>query len=118
MKRLTALGIVTVLLMATTGCAKSPDALMKQGIDQMNDLAVALEKKESPDRIKSLAEKLKSTLEKLDGLKISEDEKKKLGEKYKDDLGKAAIKLMSAALAYPEGAKAMESVGPLNVGKK
>ncbi|HEV3438712.1 MAG TPA: hypothetical protein VG122_15210, partial [Gemmata sp.] len=67
MKRFIVLGFVAMLLVSAPGCSSNdPDSLSKQSISQMNDLAAAIEKKESPDKIKSLVEKWKATVEKLE----------------------------------------------------
>ena len=52
----------------------------------MNELATAIEKKESPDKLKAIADKLKAVEEKLKGLKLSEEDSKKMLEKHGKDL--------------------------------
>jgi len=114
MKRLYAVGFVAALLAATPGCSKSdPDSLTKQSISDMNDLASAIEKKESTDKIKSLAEKLKATSDKIAALKLTPDESKKLMEKYQKETMDALSKLVKAAMANPEAMAALSSVGGL-----
>jgi hypothetical protein len=114
MKRLYALGFVAALLAATPGCSKNdPDSLTKQSISDMNDLASAIEKKESTDKIKSMAEKLKATQDKIVALKLSPDDSKKLMEKYQKEMMDALSKLMKAAMGNPEAMAALSSVGGL-----
>jgi hypothetical protein len=119
MKRLIVLGFVAALLVSAPGCSSNdPDSLSKQSISQMNDLAAAIEKKESPDKIKSLVEKWKATVEKMEALKLSDDEKKKLAEKYQKESLEASKKLLAAAMANPEGAVALASLGGGGIGDK
>jgi hypothetical protein len=119
MKRFNMYGIVAVLLVSAPGCSSNdPDSLAKQSISQMNDLAAAIEKKESPDKIKAIAEKLKATMEKLKALKLSDEEMKKLQEKYQKESTQAAQKMLAAAMANPEGATALASLGGGGFGDK
>ncbi len=112
MKRFIVLGFVAMLLVSAPGCSSNdPDSLSKQSISQMNDLAAAIEKKESPDKIKSLVEKWKATVEKMEALKLSDDEKKKLAEKYQKETLEASKKLLAAVTANPEGGMALASLG-------
>jgi hypothetical protein len=111
MKRFIVLGFVAALLSSAPGCSSNdPDSLSKQSISQMNDLASAIEKKESPDKIKSLVERWKATVEKMEALKLSDEEKKKLAEKYQKESLEASKKLLAAATANPEGAMALASL--------
>ncbi len=91
--------------------SSDPDALMKQMIAAVHTLASAIDKKESADKIKDLAQKLKATGDKIDALNLSADDKKKLEEKYKKEMTDALGKLFAAALSNPEGAKALEGFG-------
>jgi hypothetical protein len=112
MKRLLVFGLVAALFVAVPGCSKSdPDSLTKQSISDMNDLTAAIEKKESSDKIKSLAEKMKATQDKLSALKLSPEDQKKLAEKYQKELMDAAMKLMNAAMKNPEAMAALSSIG-------
>ena len=111
MKRALVYGFVALLLVPATGCkGNDPESLIKQQIADMNALADALEKKESPEKIKAAAEKLKATSDKLNALKLPEDQQKKLLEKYGQDLIGAAFKLAAAQMNNPEGAAAVENI--------
>ena len=79
-------------------------------ISATNDLAAAIEKKESPDKIKALAEKLKKIKDDNSSLKVSEDEAKKILEKYAKDLMAAGVRLAKAGQDNPEGAKVVSEV--------
>jgi|SRR5579872_5798412 len=114
MNRFYVLGFVTALLVLVPGCGSNdPDSLMKQRISQTNDLASAIEKKESADKIKSLAEKLKATSEKLAGLKLSAEESKKMFEKYSGEIMESGMKLAKAVMSNPEAIAALTSMGGL-----
>src|ERR1700721_1528322 len=114
MKGLCVFGFVAALLVSVSGCgSKDPEGLTKQSISQMNDLAAAIEKKESTDTIKSLAEKYKATNEKLSALKLSPDEAKKIMEKYAKEQMEAGMRMLKAAMANPEAMVALSSMGGL-----
>ncbi len=112
MKRYVAFGFFAVALIAAPGCGggNDPDSLMKQMISQTNDLASAIEKKESADKIKAAADKVKATSDKLDALKLSAEDKKKFEEKYKKEMMDALGNLLKASMSNPEGAKALEGL--------
>jgi hypothetical protein len=111
MKRALVCGFVALLLIPAAGCkGNDPESLIKQQIADMNALADALEKKESPEKLKAAAEKLKATSEKFKNLKLPEDQSKKLLEKYGGELIGAAFKLAAAEGKNPEGAKAVEDI--------
>jgi biopolymer transport protein ExbB/TolQ len=98
MKRVLTVCVVGFMLVNVSGCGGSPDGLMKEMISGLNSLADSMEKGESEDKQKAIADKLKATSEKLDKLKHSEDQKKALVEKHKDDMTKAMMRLMAASM--------------------
>jgi hypothetical protein len=73
------------------------DKLLKEQIALMNDMATAIEKKELDTKAK-IEEKTKEIGKKLDALKLSEADQKKLQEKYKGELEKAMARVMAAGL--------------------
>ncbi len=97
MKRFVALGIVGVLMFATTGCG-GPDSLFKEYIANVNALADSIEKKESKEKIQAVADRMKATQDKIDKLKLSDSEKESLKKKYEKDLEAAMKRLLSAIL--------------------
>ncbi len=114
MNRFVVVGFIAVVLTTVSGCGKNdPDSLTKESISQINDLASAIEKKESTDKIKSLAEKLKATQDKIQALKLSPEDQKKLMEKYQKETMEALSKLVKAAMGNPEAMAALSSVGGL-----
>jgi outer membrane murein-binding lipoprotein Lpp len=114
MKRLYVFGIFTALLVSVSGCgSKDPEGLTKQLISQTNDLAAAIEKKESTDTIKSLAEKMKATSEKRSALKLTPEEAKQLMEKYAKEQLEAGMRLAKAVMGNPEAMAAITSIGGL-----
>jgi hypothetical protein len=108
MKKSLALTGMLLLLFGASGCSSSPDSLIKDQISLMNDMADALEKGDEA-KAKSIAEKMKEVDKKLEALKLSEDDKKKLGEKYKDELTKAAMRMLQAQMKG--GMKGLEDLG-------
>lgn len=107
MKRIIATAGALMLIVNLSGCSGSAEDVTKKQIDLMNDLADAIEKKDEA-KAKSIAQELKENGEKLKGMNLSDDEKKKIGEKYKDDMLKAVGRLMGAAMKDPEFMKKVD----------
>ncbi|HEY2783884.1 MAG TPA: hypothetical protein VGJ05_02825 [Fimbriiglobus sp.] len=90
--------ITAAALFGVAGCSGGPDSLVKELIGDMNAIADAMEKKESKETIEKLMDKMNATKKKFDDLKLSDDEKKKLMEKHKDEIEKATKRMMSAMM--------------------
>jgi hypothetical protein len=97
MKKAVAWAGMFVLVFSVSGCGSDADSLMKQQIQLMNDMADAIEKGDE-SKAKELESKAKELEEKMKALNLSDEDKKKLAEKYKADLEKAMGRLMGAAL--------------------
>ncbi len=95
MKRFVAFGLVGVLLLCATGCG-GPDALMKEFIVNLNVYAETLEKKESREKQAGALERIKTTIEKMDKLKLSKDEQDKLLAKYDAEFKRAKERIEAA----------------------
>ena len=89
-----ALGALTPLI----GCGQSADGLFQQQVDQLNALADAMEAGAEQAKIDEIQKQVKETGEALDALGLSEDEVKKVGEKYKEEMVKALGRVMKAQL--------------------
>jgi hypothetical protein len=111
MKRLTLLLVLTMPLLAAPGCSNSPDCLLERLISQMNDLSTAIDEHDSFERIKSRAEKVKTTMDRVNALKLADEEKTRLHDAYKNELEEAKDKLLKAMLTNPESLKATEAGG-------
>jgi hypothetical protein len=118
MKRLLGLCAAAVLFGAALGCGGSAttsgsgpkadapkdtpldkaEALMKEQLALMGDMAEATAKKNT-DKIKELEGKSKELAKKMEGLKLSEEDQKKLEAKYKDEMDKAMKKMTDAMAA-------------------
>jgi hypothetical protein len=68
---------------------------MKSQIDNLNALSDALEKNDKA-KFDEAVKKMEEANKKLEALKLSEEDKKKLGEKYKGDFEKASKRLTEA----------------------
>jgi len=79
-----------------TGCGSSPDSLMQEQIKDTNELAEAIETKAPQDKINDLRKKMEENGKKLAEFKLSDDDKKKLVEKHKDEFTKATARLAKA----------------------
>ncbi|MBN2477218.1 MAG: hypothetical protein JXB62_21600 [Pirellulales bacterium] len=98
---------LTVLLLALvplTGCAPSADDLMQQHIDQFNKLADAMESGADQAKLDAVAEEMKLTKEAIEGLKLSDAEKKRLAEKYGKEAKEAGERVMKATMKKMGGA--------------
>ena len=110
MKKLLGLGSIALLLFAVSGCGANADSLVQEQIKEMNDLAQAMETNAPDSTIKDIQKKMEDTNQKLKDLKVSDEEGKKLADKYKDDLTKALQRLLKAAMT--KGMKDMGSQFP------
>src|SRR5262249_13834562 len=104
MKKVSVLGCAFVFLVGVGGCGSSADSLVKDQIKNMNNMADALEQcdqakfKELEKNGKDIEKKGKDLDKKLEELKLSDEEKKKLLEKHKDELGAALGRIMQATM--------------------
>src|SRR5262245_17875236 len=87
--------VAAAALVAMAGCGGGADGLVKDMISDMNALADAIEKGDEA-KVKEAEERMKATTKKLDDLKLSDDEKKKLMEKHKPELEKAGKRMAEA----------------------
>jgi hypothetical protein len=97
------------LLISVSGCGGSAEALTKKRISLLNELADAVDKKDE-EKAKSIVKDLNENGEKLK--EVSEEEKKHLAEKYKDDISKASKKLSAAVMKDPEFMKKIDFSPP------
>jgi hypothetical protein len=81
-----------------SGCGASADSLMKDQIKLMNELADAMESNAAESKLADIKKRMDENSKKLDGLKLSEEDKKRLLEKHKDEFAKATGRLMQAAV--------------------
>ena len=98
MKKSFVLRSLVLVLFGVSGCGASADSLVKEQIQGMNDLAEALETKAPEAKVKELQKNLEETGKKLEALKLSDDEKKKLFEQHKEELMKATTRLAQAGM--------------------
>lgn len=87
------------LLLGVTGCGANPDSLMKDQIKAVNEMAEALEKNEPESRISEIKARIEKNNKKMEGLKLSDDDKKKLIERHKDELMRATARLQKAMMS-------------------
>lgn len=96
--------VVLIALVSLAGCGESADSLVQQQVDQLNELADALEAGAEQAEIDAIEERMKETKEASDGLNLSADEKKRLTEKYGEEEVKAAGRVMKAKMSKMGGA--------------
>jgi hypothetical protein len=97
-RKLLVLGSLLLVLCGVSGCGANADSLIKEQIKAMNDLAEALETKAPEAKVNEVQKKLEVTDKKLQALKLSDDEKKQLTERHKDEMTKASMRLAKAGM--------------------
>jgi hypothetical protein len=95
MKRIVALGLVAVVLLSASGCG-GPDALMRELITNLNQVAELIERKEPKERIQLALDRANNTAEKINKLKMNREDQDALFKKYDDELKKVAERLKAA----------------------
>jgi hypothetical protein len=99
--------LALVLAAGLSGCGdSSAESAMKDMIAALNGLAESLESVKddaSADaalpQIRKAAQRVAAAAEKLQNQKVTQDEEKRLGEKYKKELAKAQERLMRASMS-------------------
>jgi chromosome segregation ATPase len=97
-KKIIVLSGFLVLLCGVSGCGSSADSLIKEEIKGMDDLADALENNAPQSKIDEISKRLKETDKKLEDLKLSDEEKKKVIEQNKAELERVTKRLAAAML--------------------
>ena len=87
---------LAIACVSTSGCGSNPDNLMKEQVEIFNQMAVAMENPDPQAKLEELAKKLHENAKKLDALKLSDAEKKRLEEKYGPELQKARLNWITA----------------------
>jgi hypothetical protein len=93
MKRIVALGLVGVVLVAAAGCG-GRDMLMKEALANIHAYAETIEKKESQERQRAALNRFTTTAEKID--KLPAAEKDELRTQYESQLKQARERLDAA----------------------
>jgi hypothetical protein len=88
-----------VLALAVSGCGSNGDALVKEQIQLINDLATAMESDAPQAKMDALQERGKQLNKRFEALNLSDADKKQLLQRHQADLQKAATRLTSAMMA-------------------
>jgi hypothetical protein len=94
-KKVLVLGFAFVLLVGVGGCGSKADSLMKAQIKVCYDQADAIENSDLA-KFQELENKRKEINKEMADLKLSDEETKKLREKYKDEFKAAARRIFEA----------------------
>jgi len=105
------LGSMLVAVCAVSGCGASADSLMQSEIQTLNSLAEAYETKAPEAKISELKKQQEENNQKFAELKLSDDETKKLKDRYKDELVKALAKYTSALVKTGDFGKISQAAG-------
>jgi hypothetical protein len=87
--------VSAMCLFGATGCG-GPDSLVKKQIALINEQADAIEKKDAV-KFQRVVNEQNELAQKFKELNLSAEEKKRLEEKYKDEMNKAMKRLQAAA---------------------
>ncbi len=91
--------ILAVFLVSLCGCGASGDALAKQRIADLNELADAFESGAEEAKIDEISERMEKTGKAFDELGLSDAQKKELDEKYATEMIKALARVTKAGMA-------------------
>ena len=119
MKKVT-LGVSALaFVFLVSGCGDSPDAVMKDTLKLMNEAADALESAKDKDsaekakaKLQDINKRLKDVVERAKKLKVTEQQNKKLEEKYKDDINNMNKRMEAAAKKLGSNPEAASIVLP------
>ncbi len=102
MRKLLMLAIPLLAACGICGCGGA-DGLMRDQIKLMNETAEAIESKAPQEKINELEKRLEENGKKLEELKLSDEEKKKLLEKHNDEMMKAGMRYAKAKMGNMMG---------------
>ncbi len=95
--------VLLVALVPLSGCGPSADTLMQQQIDQLNELADAIESGADQAKLDEIGQRMKQTKSTIDGLNLSDAQKKRLAEEYGEATVKATARLARANMTKMGG---------------
>jgi hypothetical protein len=88
--------LALMLLPGLSGCTGAADSLLEEQIHYMNELADALNNGAPDSKIFEIKAKIQESGRKLQDLKLSEQEKKLLGERHRLELQRASQRVDEA----------------------
>ena len=90
-------------LVPLAGCGQSADSLVQQQVDQMNELADALESGADKATLDEIGQRMKTNDQAIKDLNLSDAEKQRLSEKFGEEAGKATARVMKASMSKMGG---------------
>ncbi len=103
MSKVLCCGVLLVALVPLMGCSPSPDTLVQRQIDEMNELAEAIESGVDQAKLDAIGKRMQQTKSALEDLDLSDEEKKRLAEKYGKATMEAAARLAKANMSKMGG---------------
>jgi hypothetical protein len=100
------------LIAGVSGCSANPDSMVKEQIAAMNDMSAALESKAPEAKVKEAQKRMEDANKRLEALKLSDDAKKQLLERHKDELTKATMRFVQASMKLGDFGKAFGGAIP------
>jgi hypothetical protein len=94
------------------GDKPTAEGLAKDSIAAMNDLAAAMDKKDL-EATKAAIKRMKDIEKQLKDMKVPDDEKKKLQEKYDKEMKEAAGKMMAAMIKVADNKEFQDALKDL-----
>lgn len=102
---------VAAVTVGMTGCGGGgADGAVKDQIAAINELTEALKSGDAA-KAKAAAAKAQAAGKKLEDLKLSAEDKKKLEEKYKDQMAAAALNMLGAMMSSKLSEADMKEIG-------
>jgi len=95
--------VLLAALAPLAGCGQSADTLAQQQVDQLNELADAMESGADNAELDAIGQRMKTTEQAIKDLSLSDAEKQRLAEKYGEELGKATARVMKAGMSKMGG---------------
>jgi hypothetical protein len=95
MKRIVGLCLVAVVLAPASGCG-GPDALVKELVFNLNQVADLIDRKESKDRVLRAVDRANATAEKINKMRLSKEEQDALFQRHDAELKAVAERLKAA----------------------
>jgi hypothetical protein len=91
--------IMAVVLMSQCGCGPSADTLARQQIDQLNELADAMESDAKKAELEAINKRMEETNKAIKDMDLSDAEKERLTEAFGTEMTKATARVAKAGMA-------------------
>ena len=91
--------IMAVFLMSQCGCGPSADTLAQQQIDQLNELADAMESGAEKAELEAINKRMEETNKAIKDMDLSDAEKERLTEEFSTEMTEATARVTKAGMS-------------------